>query len=109
MTGVKETSEQAAAAFRQIMCMFDQHKSQIERLARASTSVLRVYQHLQRNPIVSIPATAGITGLSAPTVAKSLENLQKLGIVHEITGRERHRLFIYQPYLTILNEGTEPL
>ncbi len=109
VTGVKETSEQAAAAFRQIIAMFDQHKSRIERLGRASTSVLRVYQHLQRNPIVSIPATAGITGLSAPTVAKSLEHLQKLGILRETTGRERHRLFVYEPYLTILNEGTEPL
>jgi hypothetical protein len=28
--------------------------------------------------------------------------------MHETTGHERHRLFVYEPYLTILNEGTEP-
>jgi len=109
LTGVKETSEQAATAARQIIAMFDQHKSQIKKLGRASSSVLRVYQHLQRNPIVSIPATAGKIGISAPTVAKSLEHLQRLGILRETTGRERHRLFVYEPYLSILNEGTEPL
>jgi len=32
-----------------------------------------------------------------------------LGILHEVTGRERHRLFVYDKYLAILNEGTEPI
>ncbi len=32
-----------------------------------------------------------------------------LGILEEITGRERHRLFVYLRHLDILNEGTEPL
>jgi Fic family protein len=29
-------------------------------------------------------------------------------IVHEITGRQRGRVFAYQAYLDILNEGTTP-
>lgn len=109
LTGVKETAEQAATAARQIIAMFHRHKSQIEELGRASSSVMRVYQHLQRNPIISIPATARKIGISTPTVAKSLEHLERLGILRESTGRERHRLFVYEPYLSILNEGTEPL
>ena len=28
--------------------------------------------------------------------------------LRETTGRERHRLFVYESYLAILNEGTEP-
>jgi len=71
--------------------------------------VLRVFQSMQRNPIASIPATAKKIGVSAPTVAKSLEYMRQLGILRETTGRERHRLFVYEPYLAILNEGTEPL
>lgn len=70
---------------------------------------MRVFEHMQRNPIVSIPATARKTGLSAPTVAKSLEHMRRLGMLHEITGRPRHRLFVYDAYLAILNEGTEPI
>jgi len=35
--------------------------------------------------------------------------MRQLGILRETTGRERHRLFVYEPYLAILNEGTEPL
>jgi Fic family protein len=64
---------------------------------------------MQRNPIVSIPAAAKKIGVSAPTVAKSLEHMRHLGILQETTGRERHRLFVYARYLDILNEGTEPV
>ncbi len=108
LTGVRDTANQAAAAARQIVNLFGEHQRQIEALGRPAASVLRVFQHMQRNPIVSIPTAAQKIGISAPTVAKSLEHLQSLGILREVTGRERHRLFVYQPYLAILNEGTEP-
>ena len=54
-------------------------------------------------------AEGGWLGLSAPTVAKSLEHMQQLGMLREITGRQRHRLFVYDAYLAILSEGTEPI
>ncbi|MBE0656471.1 MAG: Fic family protein [Bryobacteraceae bacterium] len=109
LTGVRETADQAAGAARRIVALFDEHRRQIETLGRPATSVLRVFQHMQRNPIVSIPATARKIGLSAPTVAKSLGHMRRLGILREITGRQRHRLFVYEAYLAILNEGTEPI
>jgi len=33
----------------------------------------------------------------------------QLGIVRELTGQRRNRVFAYDRYLSILNEGTEPL
>lgn len=109
LTGVRDTAEQAGSAARRILAIFEEHRRQIEGLGRPAASVLRVFEHLQRNPIISIPATAASIGLSAPTVAKSLEYLRQLGILREITGRQRDRLFVYDAYLAILNEGTEPL
>jgi Fic family protein len=109
LTGVRETADQAGSAARRTLALFEEHQRKIESLGRPATSVLRIFQHMQRNPIVSIPATAKKTGISAPTVAKSLEHMRNLGMVRETTGRERHRLFVYEPYLAILNEGTEPI
>ena len=108
LTGIRETADQAANAARRTVALFDQHRRQIESLGRPAASVFRIFQHMQRNPIVSIPATARKIGISAPTVAKSLEHMRRLGILRETTGRERHRLFVYESYLAILNEGTEP-
>jgi Fic family protein len=109
LTGVRDTAEQAATAARRILAVFEDHHRKIEGLGRPAASVLRVFEHMQLNPIVSIPAAAVSIGLSAPTVAKSLEHMQQLGMLREITGRQRHRLFVYDAYLAILNEGTEPI
>jgi Fic family protein len=47
------------------------------------------------------------TGITPATVNKSLENLQRLGIVRELTSRKRNRIFSYKRYLEIMNQGTE--
>ncbi len=109
LTGVKETAEQAASAARRIIALVGGHQKQIAQLGRPSASALQVFQHLQRNPILTIPVAAKKIGISAPTLAKSLEHLRRLGIVDESTGKQRHRLFVYREYLDILSEGTEPL
>ena len=109
LAGVRDTAEQAAAAARRIVAVFDEHQRKIEALGRPAASVLRVFKHMQSNPIVSIPNTASAIGISAPTVAKSLDHMRQLGMLREITGRQRHRLFVYDAYLDILNEGTEPI
>ena len=109
LEGVRETADQAAGAARRIVALFKTHQNLIATLGRPATSALRVFTHMQRIPIVSIPAAARHTGMSAPTVAKSLSHLRKLGIVRETTGQQRDRLFVYHEYMAILSEGTEPI
>jgi hypothetical protein len=79
------------------------------RLGRPAASVLRVFQYAKTHPILSIAATAEKIESTFPTVAAAIEHLKRLGILHEITGRQRHRLFAYRGYMDILNEGTQPL
>ena len=47
------------------------------------------------------------TGITPATVNKSLEHLERLGIVRELTSRKRNRIFSYTEYLEIMNHGTE--
>jgi len=47
--------------------------------------------------------------VSQPTATAALSNLAKLGIVGEVSGKKRDRMFAYQAYLDILKQGTEPL
>ncbi|MEN6499506.1 MAG: hypothetical protein ABFC65_03100 [Rectinema sp.] len=48
------------------------------------------------------------TDLSFPSVIKGKDVLIDQEIVREITGAQRNRIFAYDRYLSILNEGTEP-
>ena len=79
----------------------------IEALGRPAASVPRVFPYSQTPPILTIPATAEKLGF--PTVSGAIWHLRKLGVLREITGKQRRRLFVYPAYMTILNEGTEPL
>jgi hypothetical protein len=59
--------------------------------------------------MVTIQAAAKELKLSVPTVGKSLELMVSAGIVGEMTGKQRGRLFAYTKYLALLDKGTEPL
>jgi cell filamentation protein, protein adenylyltransferase len=109
LTGIKETSDQAAETARRILEIFERDRRCIEQLGRPGASALRVHQYLQSKPILSVPVAAKELGLSAPTVRKSVEHLVEIGVARESTGKKRGKLFVYDDYLTILNEGTEPL
>jgi Fic family protein len=107
LTGVLDTAEQAVQTAQASLRLFDTDRQHIEALGRPAGSALRVHQLLQTKPIVSIPSAARTLGLTAPTVATALGHLQRLGLVHELTQRRRHRLFAYEQYLALLNHGTE--
>jgi len=48
------------------------------------------------------------SGLSFPAASTAMDLLVKLKVVRELTGKRRNRLFAYDRYLEVLNEGTEP-
>ena len=62
---------------------------------------------LRARPILSLPEVCNRTGLSFPTAASAMQTLAGQGVVRELTGRPRNRLFCYDRYLSILAEGTE--
>ncbi len=109
LAGVAETSRQAADTARQILNLFEADRRRIEQLGRPAASALRVHQQLQQKPIIAIQDAAARLGISTPTIGKSIRHLEQLGIVHEVTGRQRGRAFIYSAYLALLSLGTEPL
>jgi hypothetical protein len=47
--------------------------------------------------------------MSFPTAGKAMQNLVSIGIARELTGQRRNRVFVYDAYLGILNEGGQPL
>lgn len=109
LEGVNQTAEQAVKAARSILQLFDEDRKKIESLGRAAGSAIRVHEAMQRKPIISIPDASKQLGLTRPTVTSALQRMQDLGLVRELTGRQRDRLFVYHAYVQHLNDGTEPL
>jgi Fic family protein len=108
LTGVIETANEAVETARQLLALFEEDRARIRTLGRSAASMLQVHDLLQRQPIVSIVPASRELKLTHPTVMKAIANLEKLGIVREVSGRRRGRLFAYSRYMSILNQGTEP-
>jgi DNA-binding MarR family transcriptional regulator len=89
--------------------MAEAHRAAIRGVGRVSGSALQVHHALLARPIHTIARLAADTRLSVPAVTSSIAALAELGLVREITGRRRGRVFAYGPYLDLLQQGTEPL
>jgi Fic family protein len=109
LEGVVETAAQATQTARQLIALFEIDGEKVARLGRPAASTSRVHELLQKRPLLSIPAATKELALSEPTVAKAMQHLVRLGIVREVTGKRRRRVFAYVRYLDILSEGTEPI
>jgi Fic family protein len=64
---------------------------------------------MQKRLIISIGAAAKALGVTVPTITAALQNLAEIGIVSEMTGHKRNRVFSYTKYLAIVSAGTEPI
>jgi Fic family protein len=107
LTAVRETSEKAALTASGLMRLADEDRGKIQTIGKAAGSALRVHQALLQRPILSIPKICEATGLWPTSAATAVNHLQKIGIVEEITGSRRNRLYRYVRYLEVLDEGTE--
>lgn len=109
LEGVEQTAHNAVQTAQRLVALFKEDSSQIQTLGRQTASALRVFEMLRERPLLSAGEAAHRTGLTFVTVAKGMAALERLGIVQEITGQRRNRVFAYKRYLATLNEGAEPL
>lgn len=107
LEGVRETAEGAVTTARRLTDLFGADRDRILPAGRRAGSLLRVHDSLKARPVTSLPEVVRATGLTAPTVGSAMEGLVSLGVARELTGKRRNRVFAYDRYLAVLNEGTE--
>lgn len=105
LEGVAVTAQQAVQTAQRIMHLFEEDRNKISSLGRSAASTLLVHYELQRHPLSAIGKLAKNCNITEPTATKALQHLIEQNIVREITGKERHRVYLYKKYLDILNAG----
>ncbi len=107
LTGVKETGDQAAATATRVLQLFETDRQHIQAIGKPAGTALCVHHFIEKKPLTTVQAAARALDLTEPTIRSSFHHLAKLGIVREVSGRQRGQIFAYQSYVRILNEGTE--
>jgi Fic family protein len=109
LRGIYETATQAVESARSSLDLFDRDREEILKLGRLASSGLRLHAYLQTQPLTTIAQAAKVTGVNRTSISRCLNSFADLGIVCELTGKHRYRIFAYEQYMKILSEGTEPL
>jgi Fic family protein len=106
LEGVNEVARSATETTRQLLALVEEDRRAILTLGRASGSGLRLHELAARDIVFRIRGGAEELSLSEVTIATTARHLERLGIVREVTGRSRNKLFVYSRYLAVLEEGT---
>jgi Fic family protein len=100
--GIEASASQGVSTAKALLALVNADRDRIAGLGRAAGSALAVHQALQRQPVATSAALVNATGLTAATVNKSLAHLERIGIVAEVTNRQRGRVFSYRRYVETL-------
>jgi Fic family protein len=63
---------------------------------------------MKRLPQVTVPLLARELGMTAPTARSALNHMVEFGVIEEMSGKKRDKVYVYRKYLDILEEGAEP-
>ena len=99
---VATSAAQAVQTAMALLALVAADRARLATLGRAAPSAWALHGALQRQPVTSAAALVAATGLTAATVNKTLVHLQQLGLVVELTQRQRGRVFAYRDYVALL-------
>lgn len=110
LAGVVVVARQAAETARRIVRMREGHQGLIQStMPRATANALRLLDHLYGTPYATASSVIEAIGVSQPTANALLTKLEANGILREITKQAWGKVYVYQPYMDLLRDGTEPI
>ncbi len=101
--GVEETARASAGVFRSILTI----KERIDRdvlprfSSRRQDNAQALMRHLYTRPVVDVNQAAGIIGTTTNTANALITDMVTHGVLAEITGQRRNRLFIFNEYIDL--------
>ncbi|WP_321529343.1 Fic family protein [Sedimenticola selenatireducens] len=106
-TAVEETANAAVTTARALMQLSEADAETLHTQQRQSATLNKMHQALLKRPIVTAAWLQEQTGMAPATIQSGLQKLEQLGIVQELTGKQRDRVYAYKNYIAILDQGNE--
>jgi Fic family protein len=108
LIGVEMSAKQAVLMADSINSLFEKDLKIINSLGRIRFSCERVLEYMKKLPQVNVPLIARELNMTAPTARSALNQMTSQGILEEVSGNKRDKIYLYRTYLNILESGAEP-
>lgn len=101
LQGVADTATKGRDVFRQILALRMEAEQQILVLGKRVPNARQVLNLLYRQPMITAADIEHALGVSTPTANALIRDLQKLGLLVEVTGQLRGRAYVFDRYLSL--------
>lgn len=101
LTGVIETAAKGIATFDRILKLQKATAAKVQTLGPRAGNARKVVESLYNRPMINAHQVRQVTGLSKPATYTLIGKLEELGILSEVTGAQRGRVYVFSEYLDL--------
>lgn len=101
LKGVIETAKSSIQTFDGILKLQKEVDAILRSMGARSGNAQKVVNHVYKRPLISAERASEVAGVSMPTAYKLINTLEEQGILYEVTGAERNRLYIFKDYINL--------
>ena len=101
LVGIIETCRHGISTFDGIMQLQKEVDVKLQHLGTRIAPAKAVINYLYQKPLVNADTVCKISGISMPSAYKLISGMEKIGILHELTGGQRGRLYAFEEYLNL--------
>ena len=102
LDGIAQVATEATVTATRILELRERDRERIgAALKRRAAIALALLDELYKHPVATARAVEHALGVSQPTSSALVRDLTNLGILRELTGKKRNRVFAYRDYLNL--------
>lgn len=108
LEGVATMALESVEAAKKLFRLVSQDRDRVVSAQGISVSTVRLFEQLPRRPIVTAAGAEALVSATRPTAVKAISTLVDLGVLKEVSGKQRDRSFVYVNYLDLLASEVAP-
>jgi Fic family protein len=101
LVGIIETANKGITTFDSILQLQKQIDSKIQTLGSRAINAQKITNYLYEKPLINAEKVSEVAAISFPSAYKLIAEMEKLGILKEITGGQRSREYIFDKYIKL--------
>lgn len=101
LVGVIETAKSSIKTFENILQLQKQVDNKIQSLGSRAGKAQKIMHYLYQKPVIQARKVAEITDQSLASSYKLLVDFERLGILVEVTGAQRGKLYVFKEYFEL--------
>lgn len=101
LVGVNETAQSSIATFDRILKLQKQIEQQLQELGSRAANARKVLYSLYEHPVTDAARVSKAAGVSPASAYKLIADFERFGILEEVTGGKRSRLYVFETYLRL--------